>query len=188
MSVARHTQAASDASHASALMRRFLDKVDLPDGVTKDDIVDPVTGDVTVVDTGDECWVWGEDHAINNGYPYFWDPTDEKMKRGNRWAWRFWRGEVPSDKYVLHTCPGGHNRRCVNPRHMYLGTSRDNMYDAYRTGAKKPMLDDDAVREIRARAAAGEVQARMAEDYPVGKPMICKVVNRQQYDWVDDDA
>lgn len=188
MSVSVHTKYASDATDAPALMRRFLKKVELPGHLTVDDIVDPVTGEVTVVDTGDECWLWGEDHCIAHGYGYFWDPTDDKMKRANRWAWRFFRGAVPSTKHVLHKCPGKPNRRCVNPNHLALGTMSENMRDAYRNGELKAKLSPDDVREIRARAAAGEPQVSIAEDHPVNQSMICMVVNRQQYAWVDDEC
>ncbi len=30
------------------------------------------------------------------------------------------------DKYVLHKC---HNRRCINPAHLYVGTQKDNVQD-----------------------------------------------------------
>lgn len=38
-------------------------------------------------------------------------------------------GPVPPGLYVLHKCPGKHNKACCNPSHLKAGPSRENSYD-----------------------------------------------------------
>lgn len=55
----------------------------------------------------------------------------------HRIAWTLANGPIPLGLFVLHRCPGRHNRACCNPAHLYLGTRKDNARDLeqqYRDG------------------------------------------------------
>jgi|SRR5882757_389223 len=55
-----------------------------------------------------------------------------KYPRAHVLAWEFRNGPVPAGLCVCHNCPGGDNRLCIDPDHMFLGTKGDNTWDAYK--------------------------------------------------------
>lgn len=89
---------------------------------------------------------------------------DGKNLLAHRVAYELHHGQsIPRGQCVLHRCD---NPPCCNPKHLFLGTRRDNLvdmyskrrrqYDGYAKGAKhgNAKLTDDNVREMRALYAA----------------------------------
>lgn len=76
----------------------------------------------------DTCWLWTG--RLFQGYGII---TRKKLfgkeTVAHRISWILSRGSIPSDLCVLHNCPGGDNRACVNPEHLWLGTRGDNNRD-----------------------------------------------------------
>lgn len=82
----------------------------------------------------DACWLW-LGRIGKTGYGQFSVGGREHGTDGaHRIAWVLLRGEIPPGMCVMHDCPGGDNRACVNPRHLLLGTDQDNARDASRKG------------------------------------------------------
>ena len=76
----------------------------------------------------------------------------------HRYSYVLAHGNIPPRKIVMHTCD---NPRCVNPKHLVLGTPKDNTRDMIQKGRKrtvapkgnengKAKLTPAIVREIRA--------------------------------------
>lgn len=82
-------------------------------------------------------------------------------------AWESATGERLGDRYALHTCD---EPRCVNPRHLYDGTAKQNMEDMHRRrrwpsrrGELHPLckLTEDELARLRSTGGTNaEVAAR----------------------------
>jgi hypothetical protein len=75
-----------------------------------------------------ECWPWLAGR-FSTGYGQF--KYYGKSTNAHRVAWELEYGNIPKDgygntMYVLHACD---NAICCNPKHLFLGTARDNMRD-----------------------------------------------------------
>ena len=67
-----------------------------------------------------------------NGYGY--GRFSLKLYRrmlAHRVSWIIHRGAIPKGLYVCHHCD---NPKCVNPKHLFVGTQKDNIDDMYRKG------------------------------------------------------
>ena len=120
---------------------------------------------------GEGCWLWAA-ATDQDGYGRFVAKLAGKTyKTAHRFSYALHTGEViPDGKVVMHSCD---NPRCVNPDHLTLGSTRDNMLDKIAKGranlpmavlAPAPILTDEQVRAI---VIDPRPHAMIAADYGV---------------------
>lgn len=131
-----------------------------------------------------ECHIWTAS-ALKRGYGKF------AMKSGawelaHRVAYKLYSGVIPDGMSVLHKCDNPH---CVNPKHLYLGTYKNNASDretrdrgnhAYGMKHGRNKLTSSQVLEIRDLHDTGKYSCfRLASIYGVNPKTVYDIVNRK---------
>jgi hypothetical protein len=128
----------------------------------------------------DSCWVWRG--AVNpSGYGAF--KFDRAKHDAHVFSWRMAHHgiAVPVGKLVKHRCD---LRLCVNPDHLEIGTSSENVSESYeRQGlengnAKLTAVD---VRLIRRLFAGGTNKTDLARQFEVSRKTISDIVTGRSW-------
>ena len=97
-----------------------------------------------------ECWLWTK-ACDTQGYGRMWG--GEKLVSIHQEMYKLFKGEIPAGMVVMHSCD---IPNCGNPRHLSVGTQKQNLEDMTRKG-RRPIGDthgntkitDKEVEEIK---------------------------------------
>lgn len=138
------------------------------------------------VQGNDDCWPWlAAKRNRSHGYGAFW--FEGRHQPSNRIALILSGTPVPTGMFACHSCD---NPSCCNPRHLFVGTNKDNNDDKVAKGRHvfgerywNAKLTAEQVAIIRAhknpgmkRLPAG-IPAMLAERFSVSRQYISEVLN-----------
>jgi hypothetical protein len=86
------------------------------------------------------CWEW-QGNISDQGYGRI--TRNYKNMLAHRASYIAHNGDIPAESVVRHLC---HNKACVNPAHLALGTQQENMQDSARNpnySCKRKLTDED---------------------------------------------
>lgn len=135
----------------------------------------------TIKKADNKCWLWIG--VKRGGYGRL--TYAGKYVTAHRMWFLFTYGFIPAGLEVLHKCD---NPGCVNPKHLFLGTQKDNMIDCSKKGrmpfrkgenGSNHKVSNEQVLSIRRLANSGMPRKRLCEIYGLKRSQIHNIINRK---------
>lgn len=137
------------------------------------------------IDSETGCWLWHGATERRFGYGKF--RLNGASINSHRAAWELFNGQIPKGMFVCHKCDVP---ACVNPDHLFIGSSDDNNKDraakgrtVTRLGEVNNMskLSEDDVRTIRDLYTSGVNGVEIAKRFPVNHCAIYDIINNKTW-------
>lgn len=137
---------------------------------------------------GTDCWLWtGCVDAL--GYGRVNPQSSMGENRAHRFAYRLFVSEIPIGMNILHCCDV---RRCVNPKHLFIGTQADNVADMISKGRHRTgdvsgehngmaKLTEGEVSRMRDLRANGWTHSELAREFGVTAMTVNRAVRNQSW-------
>lgn len=120
----------------------------------------------------ESCWEWQKYCIAGTGYGGIYG--EGRKQATHRVSWKLHFGEIPEGLFVCHTCD---NRKCVNPKHLFLGTCKDNVHDMWNKGRavdpphnKTAMPPEERKRRNAHHMSASRNQCKRGHPLPEYRP------------------
>jgi DNA-binding CsgD family transcriptional regulator len=117
----------------------------------KQGAIKKITNYKTNSETG--CWEW-LGTLSESGYGQVC--INNVIYPSHRVSYSLFVEDIPKEMYVCHSCD---NRKCINPKHLWLGTHQDNMNDMKnknRSNGKRRNITEKEIEEIKTLYKTGK--------------------------------
>lgn len=126
------------------------------------------------------CWLF-LGHKDKDGYGRFSVGHDLTVG-AHRFSYELFKGPIPKDIFVCHSCD---NPSCINPKHLWLGTCKDNLLDRDKKGRGltgerngRAKLNWGKIKKIRKLYKTGNYSSiELSKKYKVSKPAILDIIH-----------
>lgn len=124
------------------------------------------------------CLEWIGPKPNIRGYGRFW--YNGKNISAHRFSWRIQYGDIPPNLNVCHSCD---NPRCVNWKHLWLGTHEHNAKDRNLKGRnrKKRLTKEQEDQIALSYYTTDTIQRELAEKYQTTREIINKIIMQKHY-------
>jgi hypothetical protein len=134
------------------------------------------------------CWLWmGASGGSRGGYGII--TVDGRGRYAHRFSWEITNGPIPAGMFVCHRC---NVPCCVNPDHLFLGTSADNMRHMVECGRGTTgersywaKLKTTEVIQIKRLLAEGQGQQAIADRFGVKQATISDIGRGRRWGHLD---
>lgn len=128
------------------------------------------------------CWEW---NGAKNEQGYGKLGIDYKVYSAHRVSYELHYKKIPNNVFVCHKCD---NPSCCNPKHLFLGTHKQNMFDRNSKnrqlkGIQMPLakLSEEDVIEIKNLLLSGMKQKDIAQKYNIHSSIISEIKNNKTW-------
>ena len=141
------------------------------------------------IQRAEDCWLWMA-NKNNKGYGMF-GLGSAVLGKGlaHRTSYELAFGKIPKGSWVLHRCD---NPACVNPRHLFLGTPKDNVADMDAKGRRvlsgfkgeqigTSKFTAAEITAMRQAYVAGEKAAHIADRFGMKRSAISDVLGGRSW-------
>ena len=130
------------------------------------------------------CWIWMASCA-GMGYGQIKLPGERRQIYAHRLSYLIHKGPLPEGKQICHTCD---NPKCVNPDHLFVGTSQDNHDDmkekkrhTYRQQSKTAKITEEQARQVLGMVGLGIKQTVIAKAFGLSQVQVSRIKLGQRW-------
>lgn len=134
----------------------------------------------------ESCWLWqGRIHPMGYGIFSTHDGTKKSKTLAHRFSYELHRGEIQDGMLICHNCPGGDNKLCVNPDHLFVGTDQDNHIDRYIKQGRGHKIKAADITHIRSLEEVVSLR-KVSQMFFVSCPTIKNIWTRRTFAYIPE--